>query len=280
MRYALSRAALAQIRDFVRGRVLLAFDIDGTLAPIVLRPWDARIPDETQQELIELDKRATMAVVTGRAVADARPMLAFSPQYLIGNHGAEGLPGYERIAEGYIHICSEWLAALSDAGEAWREARGIALEDKTYSLAFHYRHAQDRQSACHLIEDRVARLKPLPDLIHGKCVVNLLPPGAPHKGDALAVLVEHCGCERALYVGDDVTDENVFRLRLPSVLTVRVERHPASAADLYLKSQDEVVVLMRKLREMLPYQKTEVSRQKSEDEGRKAVKFGRRQSSR
>ena len=89
MSYALSPAGLERLRDFISARSLLAFDVDGTLAPIVARPWDARIPSELQRRLAAFTSRSTVAIITGRAVADARRMLEFNPAYLIGNHGCE-----------------------------------------------------------------------------------------------------------------------------------------------------------------------------------------------
>jgi trehalose 6-phosphate phosphatase len=88
-------------------------------------------------------------------------------------------------------------------------------------------------------------------LIHGKCVLNLLPPGAPHKGDALRALLVESGRTRALYVGDDVTDEDVFRLRLPGVLSVRVAPIGERMTDLYLNDQVEVAILLRELAAMV-----------------------------
>jgi len=251
VRYALSPGALAELARFVQNRPLLAFDIDGTLAPIVSRPWDARVSQTLQEELSRLAARARVAVLTGRAVADAKGMLGFTPAYLVGNHGAEGVPGGERAAAAFARICSSWLATLADTAEAWRETHGVALEDKVYSLAFHYRHAEDPARARSLILQRVARLDPCPVIIHGKLVVNLLAPGAPHKGDAMMALLAHCGCNRGVYIGDDVTDEDVFRLREPAVLTVRVEHEPGSAADMYVKGQHEVERFVHELNKMV-----------------------------
>ena len=72
---------------------LVLFDIDGTLAPIVERPDEARLPDAVQDGLAELSRRYDIAVITGRSVEDARRMLSFTPRYVVGNHGIEGLPG-------------------------------------------------------------------------------------------------------------------------------------------------------------------------------------------
>jgi trehalose 6-phosphate phosphatase len=251
VRYALSATGLEQIDACVAGKTLLAFDIDGTLAPIVDRPWNARVPDDVQRSLATLAARRPVAVITGRAVNDARPMLGFSPRYLIGNHGAEGVPGFERAAVAFARVCRGWLDELSADGEDWRALPGVTLEDKTCSLAFHYRGAPDQRRAQELLAERVQRLVPAPSTLDDKCVLNLVPPGAPDKGDALGALLVHSRCERALYVGDDVSDEAVFRLRSPLVLTVRVEHHPKSAADLYLKNQGEVPRLVQMLSRML-----------------------------
>ena len=247
MRYALSAIGFATIRASLAGKALLAFDIDGTLAPIVEHPWDACVPERVQRDLANLASRATVAIITGRAISDARPMLGFAPRYLIGNHGAEGVPGFERASAGFARVCRIWLDELSGDAERWRAARGVALEDKTCSLSFHYRHARNRRRTLQVLEQRARRLVPAPTLLDGKCVLNLIPPGAPDKGEALAALLAGSRCDHALYVGDDASDEAVFRLRSPSVLTVRVGHDRASAADLYLRRQSEVPRFVREL---------------------------------
>ncbi len=244
MSYALSTAGLERLRGFVTPRSLLAFDVDGTLAPIVARPWGARIPSELQHRLATFTKKSTVAIITGRGVDDARRMLEFNPAYLIGNHGCEGLPGFESASGIYASECAQWLEELRDEGESWLDMPGVTLEEKTYSLTFHYRHTARRDDVLHSLESRAAKLVPLPRIIHGDCVLNLVPPEAPHKGDALHALLEHSGCEHALYVGDDTTDEDVFRLDIPELLSVRVHQSDDTAAELYLHGQEDVVELL------------------------------------
>jgi trehalose 6-phosphate phosphatase len=247
VRYALAADGVARIAAFLTPRTLLAFDIDGTLAPIVARPWDARVPADVQRGLGALAARGVVAIITGRAIEDARPMLAFAPRYLVGNHGAEGVPGFEQASARCASVCRAWLQELSRSAEAWREHPGIVLEDKTYSLTFHFRHVPDHAAARRLLIERAGGLLPAPTLLDGKYVLNLLPVGAPHKGEALRALLARSHCDRALYVGDDASDEAVFQMRSPAVLSVRVERDRASAAELYLRGQKDVARLVREL---------------------------------
>ena len=169
MRYALGAASLTQIRNMVSGRPMLAFDIDGTLAPIVAEPWRAHISEELRACLRSLAARTPVAIITGRAVKDARPLLGFSPHYVVGNHGAEGIPGFEAQSTGFQRVCAAWLAELSATPDArgWRAMPGIMLEDKQYSLSFHYRHTARPGLARELLEQRIARLVPPPDIVHG-----------------------------------------------------------------------------------------------------------------
>jgi trehalose 6-phosphate phosphatase len=251
MTYALSRDGLASLRTVSGDDALLAFDIDGTLAPIVTQPWTARIPDDIQRLLTRLHKLRAVAIVTGRSVPDARRMLAFEPSYLVGNHGAEGVPGHDADAEILGPVTQGWVAAMTYSNASWPPAPGVLLENKGCSLAIHYRNAANHSIVRALIEQIAAGLAPVPRLIHGKCVVNLVPPGAPHKGDALRALLVDSGHARAIYVGDDVTDDDVFRLRLPGVISVRVAPIGERVTDLYLNDQAEVAMLLRELADMI-----------------------------
>jgi len=243
MIYAFSPEGVARLSTVLATRPLLAFDIDGTLAPIVARPDEARLPDEVQRDLGQLATRADVAIITGRSVGDARRMLAFEPRYLIGNHGAEGLPEERERATAFAQTVRGWHDALT-ACEALT-ANGILLEDKRYSLSLHYRQAANPSAAYRAIRECVDALDPVPKVIDGKAVVNLLPPGAPDKGEALRALMVTTRTSSAIYVGDDDTDETVFALNLPNLLTLRVEPAADSRAALFLRDQGEVLRLIR-----------------------------------
>jgi len=241
--YAFSRDGIACIAAIMTTRPLLAFDIDGTLAPIVDHPGGARLPADIQQCLATLARRYDVAIVTGRAVEDARRMFAFEPRYLVGNHGAEGIPRWAERSQAYVRTVHGWREALETC-EAL-DATGVTIEDKRYSLSLHYRRAPDRGAAHRAIRACVERLEPAATIIDGKAVVNLLPPGAPDKGDAVRALIDETQRPTAFYVGDDDTDEAVFGLHLPSVVTVRVEPSDDSQATLFLRDQREVLTLLQ-----------------------------------
>ena len=243
MIYAFSPEGVACLSAVLAADPLLAFDIDGTLAPIVERPHEARLPDAVQKCLGELAQRSDVAIITGRGVADARRMLSFTPRYLIGNHGAEGLPGWHERSAGFEETVRGWRQTL--AACAALEKTGVAVENKRYSLSLHYRLAPNPAAAYDAIRECVQQLAPEARIIVGKAVVNLLPLDAPDKGDALRALIDETRCSSVLYVGDDDTDETVFGLQLPSVLTLRVEPAADSAAALYLRDQREVLTLMQ-----------------------------------
>jgi trehalose 6-phosphate phosphatase len=82
----------------------------------------------------------------------------------------------------------------------------------------------------------------------GKLSVALLPAGAPNKGDALVHLRGQAGTDTALFVGDDLTDEDIFALDQPGRLqTIRVGASRRSSAQYFLRSQAEIDVLLEKL---------------------------------
>jgi trehalose 6-phosphate phosphatase len=248
--YAFSPEGVSCLAAVLATGPLLAFDIDGTLAPIVERPDEARLPDEVQKCLAHLARRSEVAIITGRAVHDARRMLSFEPRYLIGNHGAEGLPGWRARSEEFERTVRLWRRALAACESL--DATGVTVEDKTYSMSLHYRRAANPAAAHREIQRCVATLEPVPRVIVGKAVVNLLPANAPDKGDALRALIEQTQCSNVLYVGDDDTDETVFGLNLPSVLTLRVEPAAESAAALFLRDQREVLTLMQHIARQAP----------------------------
>ena len=251
MNFLFSVEGEAALQRLSERRALYAFDFDGTLAPIVALPDDARTAPGVLRPLAALREFAPVAILTGRSVADLGARLGFTPDYLIGNHGAEGLPQSQGGDAANRAACDRWRAQLHDAIAAQGLDSGIFIEDKTYSLSVHYRLARDRDAAEQAISAVLAALDPPPRLIGGKCVFNLLPDGAPDKGQALAALVAAERCDAAFYIGDDETDETVFYGAPDNWLTVRVGYSDASGARFFLHHQGEVAACVQRLVKLL-----------------------------
>lgn len=234
------RGALA-LDAALRGQPLLAFDFDGTLAPIVERPDDARVPAAIAQRLERLTRLRPLAVVTGRNVVDVAQRLGFAPQFIVGNHGAED-PGRSATLD---TAALDALRARIGARADDLCAAGVQVEDKRYSLALHYRQAREPRQALACIEALCENLEAALRAFGGESVVNVVLEDAPDKGDAVVSLIRRAYCTSAVFVGDDVNDEAVFERAQPNWLTVHVGGDDVrSCAAFYLNGHDEIAVLL------------------------------------
>jgi trehalose 6-phosphate phosphatase len=222
-------------------RAAILLDVDGTLAPIVPRPEDARVPAETQAELERLAARyALVACVSGRASADAAATVGVEGLVYVGTHGLELEPEAER-----------WAAALHEfaAGVPW------PAEDKGLSVSFHYRGALDEGAAQAELESIAAAAREAG--LHarfGRKVLELLPPIEANKGTAIRRLLRERELRRALYAGDDTTDLDAFAALDGLALAIRVAVASAegppelrAAADLVVPSPAALLDLLRTL---------------------------------
>ena len=213
--------------------LLVMLDIDGTLAPIAPRPELAVVPPETRRAVASLAARANthVVLVTGRAAADGRRMVAVGRAWVIGNHGSEVVS-----PEGEVEIdpaVEPWRPKIAQAARQVAAAvapiRGVVLENKTWSLSVHYRLADASVGPrLRATIDEIAERHGLA-VTSGKMIVEVRAPARVDKGTAVLALARRLGAlgETAslLFVGDDLTDEDAFRLlraRVPRAVTVRV----------------------------------------------------------
>jgi trehalose 6-phosphate phosphatase len=244
MQYLLSAAGKRALDGLASdSRTLYAFDFDGTLARIVRDRDSARMVESVRLALGALTAKAPTAVVSGRALEDLRPRVDGVVTHLIGNHGMQGVCGSSRMLHQSHDLCRLWIKELAKF-RAEFAASGIGLEDKIYSLTLHYRKAKSARRAREHALTATAQLVPTPRLVFGKAVVNVIPPGTPHKGSALLELMRQLRCPAALYVGDDDTDEDVFALPDERIVSVRIGRRSLSAARYYLRRQEQIASLL------------------------------------
>jgi trehalose 6-phosphate phosphatase len=241
VKYLFSRSNRDLLEMFACSNVLLAFDYDGTLAPLVDAPAHAAMRASTRQLLRRVSRLYPCVVLTGRATADALGRLRnIEVCRVVGNHGAEPSP-HEAAMRRRVR---QWLPVLQ---ARLSRRQGVLIEDKGVSVAVHYRQARQRSSTRRAV---LAAARSLEDvrLVGGKLVVNVLVPDAPHKGLALERERAHFACDTVIYVGDDETDEDVFRIDRPDqVLSIRVGRKRTSAASYYIRNQSEIDRLLGRL---------------------------------
>lgn len=248
MRHLFGPGGLRVLAAFVRDDPLLAFDFDGTLAPIVSHPDRARVSKPVARELERLSLALPVAVISGRRVADVLPRLGFVPRFVVGNHGAED-PGDPASAH--------WPSRLDGLRERLARAAqrltgaGVWVEDKGHSLALHFRQAPDAAVATDRINEVLVDLDPSLRCFGGKLVVNVVCAEAPDKADSLAALMARADAHSALFVGDDVNDEVVFARHHRHWLCVRVGRDdPQSQADFFLDRSSEMRALLARIRQL------------------------------
>ena len=230
---------------FARSGVLVALDFDGTLSPIVADRGAAVMRPRTRTLLAGVCDRYPCAVISGRARADVAARLeGVAVRHIVGNNGLEAdeaAPELERQARQVSEARRRLEGALGGA-------EGIEIEDKGLSLAVHYRRAPREDEAREAI---LAALAPLGEAVRvtpGKRVFNVLPDGARHKGTAVEELRRRLGVERVIFVGDDVTDEDVFALGGAEwLLGVRVGESGESKAAYFLRDQGEMDELLAEL---------------------------------
>lgn len=231
----MSQTGREAVAELIGAGAVFGFDFDGTLAPICPLPDQVRMAPAIAGAFTALSARLPVALITGRSIADVTPRLEGSPRWVVGNHGVEGMPGVDQDMLARHRATSRaWQDQLAAAGPL---DEGTFVEDKTYTLCLHYRLAPDQEAARARLLERIARLEPQPHIVTGKCVLNLLPQGSADKFIALERLAAAYGNGRAFFIGDDDTDESVFRRAPANWVTVRVGADKPSAARFVVPDQ-------------------------------------------
>jgi trehalose 6-phosphate phosphatase len=239
-------------------RAVVAVDFDGTLAPIVTRPEDARPAPGALDALAALsDRVGAVAVVTGRGALDViqlGSLDSIARLHVLGHYGLEEWrdgeltspdpdPGVEEVRRRLPDV----LATAPD---------GVHVEDKHHSLVVHTRPAADPAAA-------LAELTPALELladetgletVPGRYVVELRPRGVD-KGHAIHRVASERSAGAVVYIGDDLGDlaafDAVAALRadgVPGLTVASVDpalddapRDLAARADLVLDGPADVV---------------------------------------
>jgi trehalose 6-phosphate phosphatase len=192
----------------------LFLDFDGTLVAIAERPDDVRLDPETRDALADLNGllAGALAIVTGRDIEVIDRFLAPLRLSIAGVHGL-----MRRDARGRTYT-SPFDAGLPAAIERavsplLQKYPGLLMERKHGAVALHYRdHPELEQVSLDALENAVNDLRET-EIKRGKMVVEVKAIGG-NKGAAVADFLkeEPFAGRRAVFAGDDVTDEDAFVL--------------------------------------------------------------------
>lgn len=232
-------------------RLLVALDFDGTLAPLVDRPEDARATDRARaaiERLASLDD-TRVAIVSGRALESLSAVAKPSANTLLsGSHGVElqldaggvqvdlrdnELEKLERLGKIVEHVASGFPGAWIE-----RKPAGLALHTRRLSTTD---GAAAQQDARDQVETELLGIT----VRTGKAVLEFAVRESD-KGESLNRLRQHVGATAVLYIGDDVTDEDAFATLDSDDVGVKVGQGKSLAAH-RVRSPEEVAELLERL---------------------------------
>lgn len=194
----------------------LCVDIDGTISPIVNSYATVSIHPDARYLLNSLqEKLNVVAVISGRSTKQARKLVDLPQLTYVGNHGCEIVNNEEAVitVENPSRLEKELSYILKYTKESLSDVQGLSFENKGLSASIHYRGSKDPSLVHKRIQGLVKHLTPdtLIDVTRGRMVVNLLPKGIS-KGTALQWIVRHHNLNGIIYLGDDFTDLDAFKM--------------------------------------------------------------------
>jgi len=238
-------------------KIYLFLDYDGTLAPIAVTPDKALLSPDMGDVLTGLSgcSGCHLAVISGRTLADLKKMIHIPNITYAGSHGFE-IEGTHLNFESLISL--EYLADLTSIKEQLNaklsSVEGIWLEDKGIIVTLHFRLTGEKgeylakeifRTVCQSYVDQ-NRVK----VTEGKKVLEVRPPIKWDKGEAVHWILSKWQMEKeknqvvTIYLGDDNTDEDAFKMLDKKAVKVRVEESDRSFADYHLKNQQEVCIFL------------------------------------
>jgi trehalose 6-phosphate phosphatase len=238
------------IQDKVRvaENLFLFLDFDGTLTPIVSRPELAICRPEMKRILEELRDlpKVYLAIISGRSLEDVREKVGVSGIIYVGNHGLE----IENPAGRHKKVLTpatkrELKRIIQNLQNSLKEIPGILFEEKGPILSIHYRNVSQKYFATisQKVEKEIRQRRDRWKMASGKMLLEIQPNVDFHKGKAVREILKIFPSASLLpiYLGDDQTDEDAFRVVKRQGVSVYVGPGASpSAADFFLQNPDEV----------------------------------------
>jgi trehalose 6-phosphate phosphatase len=209
----------------------LFFDIDGTLSEIAQTPESAYVDSDIKDLLSLLSQQyKIMGIATGRSMEDAQKMIGIDSLVYIAEHGSE------TYIYGKYSVHTKYPLRLDDERLRIISCLGARIEQKRYSISFHYRKSPLIKDALHRHVSSLAKHYNL-DMMSGNCVYELKHSGAGTKGTRVIEVARDYHLDYVLFSGDDVTDVRSF-LEIKSIggICIGVGSYAGQYADIAVDS--------------------------------------------
>lgn len=253
-----------RLRKRIKGLSLALFlDYDGTLTPIVDSPEKALLTESMRNTLSEISLLCTVAVISGRDLADVRKMVGIDRIYYAGSHGFDiNGPEIDKI---HYQEGAEYLPLLDRVEiylkKSFLDIKGIFIERKKFSIAVHYRKAGDKDiEKAERAVDEIIKGNTGLKKSSGKKIFEIQPDIEWDKGKAVYWIMDKIGMKGPetfpLYLGDDTTDEDAFRaIKGHGLGIVVMERIRDTNADQMLHDSTDVEKFLIRLAQLLKGEK-------------------------
>lgn len=237
----------------LEGRWALFLDVDGTLLDIAPTPDAVKVPEGLVELLMRLRNRldGALALISGRRIDTLDALFAPLQLPCAGLHGYEWRDSNGNVAR--AHVDAAALEKMRQAAGRLADAfPAVLVEDKTYSIGFHFRNAKLNQAALRAGVEAIAHNTGF-IIQAGIDVYELKPPGTD-KGSALHTFMREAAFRHRLpiYIGDDLTDEHALTTAQKfSGIGIQVGSAMPSAARFGLADPAAVLQWLRRWEEQL-----------------------------
>ncbi|KAG5066066.1 hypothetical protein GLYMA_04G119700v4 [Glycine max] len=279
LKFPSALASFDQITNCAKGkRIALFLDYDGTLSPIVDNPDSAFMSDNMRAAVKIVAEYFPTAIISGRSRDKVYEFVGVSDLCYAGSHGMDIIgPSRQSISDNHPDCISsadkqgvevnlfqpaaEFLPMINEVlgllMECTEDIEGATVENNKFCVSVHYRNVDEE--SWQIVGQRVYDvLKEYPRLrlTHGRKVLEVRPVIDWDKGKAVTFLLESLGlnCDDvlAIYVGDDRTDEDAFKVlkEANKGCGILVSRAPKESNAIYsLRDPSEVMEFLTSLAE-------------------------------
>jgi len=236
--------------------IVLCLDYDGTLVPIKKAPSLAVLPRTTRELLERLIRKRNVKVVlvSGRSYSDLKNLVQIQNVIFISNHGFQ----INRKKDEWIHPgLKKTFPLIKKVSVILKEKLkiipGAFVEDKNLTLTIHFRNvgADLIPTVNSIVKNILQKYPNYFKTTSGKKIIEVRPNIKWDKGKALLKFLRVIRYQNKnniiVYIGDDKTDEDVFRIIPNHAVTIRVGKSIKTEADYYVKNQREVLIFLNKI---------------------------------